>query len=64
MQIYDQKVDTQRFPGVTPGIESLKNFIKHFGLPFPDHNYQLKILLRKITKLLVDIPFLEIMKEH
>ena len=39
IQTYNQKIDAPGFPGVRPGIESLRNFYQAFGLHFPDHIY-------------------------
>ncbi|MBA2266827.1 MAG: ester cyclase [Nitrosopumilus sp.] len=51
MQIYDQKVDTQRFPGVTPGIESLKNFYQAFWSAFPGSQLSIEDIVKENNKI-------------
>ncbi len=42
IQTYNQKIDTLGFPGVRPGIERLRIFIKHLVCIFQDHRFNPK----------------------
>jgi hypothetical protein len=61
--MYNQKIDTPGSPGVRPGIERLRNFIKHLVCIF-QITYLILNILKEKTKLFVDFQLLEIMVVH